>query len=149
MKLISVQNRHEVFELQFVRIWFGFLLAVFIFLLVIGSDSVLGYVGLAILAGSGAFFFRTIRWSVVDEALDCGDSLVFRKGSTTYEVPLSEISVIDHPFENFKGLITVKTRRPIQSRRSFTFRGAPVTSSFNASPVVGELQHRIENPTNG
>lgn len=149
MKPISVQNRHEVFERQFVRIWFGLLIAVFIFLLLIGSDSAMGFAGLAILAVFGACLFRMIRWSVVDEAMDCGDSLVFRKGSVTYEVPLAEISAIGHPFENFKGLITIKTRRPIQSRRSFTFRGAPVTSTFKAPPVVGELQHRIENPTNG
>lgn len=149
MKAISVQNKHERLERQFTRFWFGFLATVLILLLSIGSSDALGYFALAILAGCGPVVCWKTRWSIVDEAMDYGDSLVFRKGATTYRVPIAVISSIGHPFENFKGLVTVKTRRPIQSRRSFTFRGAPVTSSFKAPPVAEELKHRIKNWTNG
>ena len=149
MKSISVQNQHEVFERRFVQLWFGFLLAALIFLLIVGGESVVGFVGIAVLAGFGVFIFWMTMWSVVDGAFDCGDSLVFQIDSTTYEVPFAEISAICHPFANFKGLITIKTRRPIQSRRRFTFRGAPVVSAFTAPPIFDELQRRVETTING
>lgn len=143
METISCQNQHEAFERQFFRVWFGFQLAALILLLLGGSNSVSAYVGLAIFAGVGAFLAYTVRWSVVDEVIDHGEFLVFRKDSIEYNVPLADISAIGHPFANMKGLVTVKTRRRIQSRRRFTFRGAPVASSFKAPPIFDELEKRI------
>ena len=143
MKMISVQNRNEAFERTFERVWFGFLFAVLTFLLLVGSGSALAYTSIVVFGAIGAFIFYRTRWSVVDEAFDDGDALVFRKGSATYNVPFSEIQEVGHPFANFKNLITVKLRSAIGSRTGFTFRAGAESSTFRAPPIFDELDRRI------
>ncbi len=144
MKKISVENVSENGDKLFIKIWYVFLIVTLAVLLMSGSRSTFGYVGILILLVFGTALFYRTRWAVVDEAFDCDDHLIFRKDGRDYQVQVSDIEELGHPFANSIDLITVKVRTKRSLSKKFTFRAAKQSGWFKVHPIFYELKGRVE-----
>lgn len=143
MKKISVENPSEKGDRQFIKLWYGFLAITLAVLVVSGSQSIVGYGGVAVLFVFGSVLFYRNLWALVDEAFDCGDHLILRKGQKEFRVLLSNIDGLSHPFANSTNLITIVVANTSQGPKRYTFRAAKSAGWFKVPPIYGELQSRI------
>ena len=143
MKKISVENAYESGDRLFIKFWYGFSALILAILVISGSRSVVGYGGVAVLLIFGSVMFYRERWALVDEAFDCGDYLIFRKGQEEFRIRLSNIDGLSHPFANSTNLVTIKVANTSQGPKRYTFRATKRAGWFRVPPIYGELQSRI------
>ena len=129
----------------FAKLWMSLLGIFFALFLIIGDLQWGGLAFFIIMFVFGFFFFHRTVWSVVDEAYDCGDSLLFVKGHKKQKVDLSKISKISHPYANFKHLITIDINMSGLIGKRITFQAASSDKPFEVPEIFTTLNKKIEN----
>ena len=142
MKKISGSTLY--FKRIFPTLWFGVLGVIVLVPLLSGNAPGVMLLVPILMIVLGYFLFKKLVWDLVDEAYDCGDALLFRKGSLEQKVKLDEIINIDYAHMSAPERVTVHSRNrgPIGNEIAFSL---PMRfNPFSKSPLVNELIERVD-----
>lgn len=141
----KISSPIATFDFKFAKFWIWFITVCGV-ISIISTDFYLPFLlGITTLLISGSLLFYHTVWCVVDEVEDCGTYLVFKKGEDVQKVFLSEITKIDHPYSNFKGLIRVHVNDKGAIGRRLTFRSiSSAASRFSETKTFKNLLGRID-----
>ena len=96
----------------------------------------------------GYILFRKIAWDLVDEVIDEGSSLYFRKGTKEQRVNLEDIINISHAAMNSPDRVTIHSRTSGEIGEELAFSLPMRLNPFAKNPLVKELIERVDRARN-
>ena len=113
-----------------------------------GAEPLAILLPIAIMAIFGYFFFKNTTWDLMDEVIDEGDALLFRKGKLEQRVALEDITNISHPGKSSGARVIVHSRNSGPLGNEMPFQVPTGLNPFAKSPIVTELIERVDRARN-
>lgn len=128
-------------------IWFGILAIVFLIGLFgkdsHGNHSLAAIVFPLFMAAVGFFIMKKTMWSLADEVLDAGDSLIVRIGPEQEQIPLANIINVGYQPMTEGARVTLTLRNPSCFGNEISFY-AQQKFLVARNPAITELIQRID-----